>query len=184
MKKTTLLTALLVLVLSFHNKAQAQTANFTDVKGLNLLNAGIGLGTYGLSGTGGLPLVASFEHGITSNIGVGVEASFIQKNFGAGWKYTYLVFGARGSYHFNEALNVSNPNLDVYGGAGLLYRHFSFNGKDYYSGEPSYDYSSSGGDLTIDLHAGARYLFSERVGGFAEVGYGISPLKLGVSFKF
>lgn len=185
MKKNILLIAGLLLALFVQNNANAQSTGFDDVKGSNMLNAGIGLGSYGLSGTGGLPLVASFEHGVSKNISAGVEAGFIQQKFSADWKYTYLIVGARGSYHFSEALKISNPNLDVYGGAGLLYRHFSFKYQDKNQvDEPGIDWSSSGGDLTIDLHAGARYMFNGSVGGFAELGYGISPLKLGVSFKF
>jgi len=185
MKKTIVLTAGFLLAFFFHNSANAQSSNFSDVKGVNLVNAGIGLGTYGLSGTGGLPIVASFEHGFTKNISAGIETSLIQKTYSAYWKYSYLLIGARGSYHFSEALNLSNPNLDVYGGAGLLYRHYSVKTKgSVIDDEPGYDWQASGSDMTIDLHVGARYLFSEHVGGFAELGYGISPLKLGVSLKF
>lgn len=185
MKKAIVLTAGLLLAFFFQNSANAQSNHFSDVKGVNLVNAGIGIGTYGLSGTGGVPLVASFEHGFTKNISAGIETSLVQKSYGAYWKYAYFLVGARGSYHLNEVLNVANPNLDVYGGAGLLYRHFSFKEKGGFGGdEPDYGYKASGSDMTIDLHAGARYLFNEHVGGFAELGYGISPLKLGVSLKF
>ena len=49
---------------TLHSSAQ-------DIKGVNHLNAGIGVGTFGFSGSGGIPIVASFEHGITDKIGVG-----------------------------------------------------------------------------------------------------------------
>ncbi|WP_121352047.1 hypothetical protein [Flavisolibacter nicotianae] len=183
MKKNIRLTAFVLLLACFlqtNIKAQSNDA-FGDVKGTNLLNAGVGLGSFGLSGTGGLPLIASFEHGVSRNISVGLEAGFIQQKYASDWKYTYLIFGARGSYHFA----INNPKLDLYGGAGLLYRHFSFTYTDGNTGDqPAYDFNSSGGDMIIDLHAGTRYLFNDHVGAFGELSYGISPLKLGVALKF
>src|SRR6476620_8281441 len=105
MKKKLVLIAGLLLSLAAKNNLMAQDskgADFQNVKGINLLNAGIGLGSYGLSGTGGLPLTASFEHGFSKNISAGASLGFIQKKYFDSWKYTYLLFGARGSYHFNE----------------------------------------------------------------------------------
>jgi hypothetical protein len=165
----------------FAQKGLAQDTNgFTDVKGMNFLNAGIGLGTYGMSGTGGLPINASFEHGFTKNISAGGGISYVQKKYGSYWKYSYLVIGARGSYHLNEALKISKDNLDVYAGAGLLYRHYKFKyTEDHFEIDPD----NSGGDVVIELHAGARYYFKDKIGAFAELGYGISPLQLGVTVK-
>ena len=182
MKKKIVLAAVIVFSLFVTKNASAQEGpKFDDVTGVNLLNAGIGLGTYGLYGTGGLPLAASFEHGFSKNISAGLEAGLVQRKFADGWKYSYFIIGARASYHFNEVLNVANPKLDVYGGAGLLYRHF----KVKYSGEWDELYGkASSGDVTLDLHAGGRYMFNNNVGGYAEVGYGISPLKLGITLKF
>lgn len=178
-KKIVLAAGILFSVLST-SKVFAQS-QFNDVNGMNLLNAGIGLGSYGLSGTGGVPLTASFEHGFSKNISAGVEAGLIQRKYVNSWKYSYFIFGVRGSYHFNEVVNVTNPKLDVYGGVGILYRHF----KVKYSGEWDDNYGkASSGDVTVDLHAGGRYMFSENMGAFAELGYGISPLKLGLTLKF
>lgn len=185
MKNKFVLAAALLLSSFVSNQVFAQkSSGFEDVKGMNFLNAGIGLGSYGLSGTGGLPITASFEHGFTKNISAGVQLGFIQKSYFDYWKYTYLMFGARGSYHFNEALNISNPKVDVYGGAGLIYRHYSvkYNGEGTEPGD--YYGKASSGDITIDLHAGGRYLFNDHIGAFAELGYGISPLQLGLSVKF
>jgi hypothetical protein len=183
MKKRILFAAAIVFCLLAQGKLFAQGNDFNDVKGINLLNAGVGLGSYGLYGTGGLPLTASFEHGVSKNISAGIEAGFIQRKFAYDWKYSYFMVGLRGSYHFNEALSITNSKLDVYGGAGLLYRHFTVKygdaqPDDYYGGK------SSSGAMTIDLHAGGRYFFNEHVGAYAELGYGISPLKLGISLKF
>lgn len=184
MKKKILLTATLLFSLFTTSNLFAQDGSPLNVKGTNYLNAGVGLGSYGLSGTGGLPLTASFEHGITKNISAGATLGFIQKKYAFNWKYTYLIFGARGSYHLNEALKVANPNLDIYAGLGLIYRRYSFNYTNDESGEPLHGLNSSGGEIDFELHAGGRYMFNKSVGAFAELGYGISPLQLGVTLTF
>jgi hypothetical protein len=142
-------------------------------KGTKFINLGVGLGGYGgiVYGGGSVALAGSFEAGVAKNITVGGIASF--RSFsGIG---SYYSIGARGSYHVNELLNLSDEKLDLYGGLGLVYSGFSY--KDtYLSG-----YSYGGVDLT--LHLGGRYFFSNNLGGFAEVGYGIAPLQVGVTFK-
>jgi hypothetical protein len=71
--KKLLLGLLITVVMQGSLLAQgAKEAGFSDVKGVNFFNAGIGLGSYGLSGTGGLPVTASFEHGFTKNITAGL----------------------------------------------------------------------------------------------------------------
>jgi hypothetical protein len=185
MKKKVVLTATLLASLFVLNTAFAQEPKgFTNVKGMNILNAGVGLGSYGLAGTGGIPLTASFERGFSKNISAGATVGLVQRKFASNWKYTYLLFGARGSYHLNEAFKISNPKLGVYAGAGLLYRRFSvkYTAKD--SGdEPGLDINSSGGDIDFQLHAGGRYLFNNKLGAFAELGYRISPLQIGLTVK-
>lgn len=173
--------AIVFVFLFVQNKVSAQNTDFTNVKGANLLNAGIGLGSYGLYGTGGLPITASFEHGITDKISAGINIGYIQRKYWHDWKYRYFIFGVRGSYHFNELLNISEPKLDVYGGAGLIYRRYKF---IYTENGTAHDYNSSGGSLDINLHAGGRYKLNDHIGAYAEVGYGISPLQIGVSFIF
>lgn len=179
--KTKILIATGLFLLLFGQQSSAQdTKGFYDVKGMKFLNAGIGLGTFGLYGTGGLPVVASVEQGFTKNISAGIGLGFVQRKYATHWKYSYFLVGARGSYHLGEVLKITNESFDVYGGAGLFYRHYShkYNGHD-----DEFDLNSSGGDVVFELHAGARYFFNEKIGGFAEVGYGFSPLQLGVTVK-
>lgn len=183
MKKKIILAAGLLFALFAQNNAMAQDVNgFADVKGTNLLNAGVGLGSYGLAGTGGLPITASFERGFTRNISAGVNFGFIRRTYFTDLKYTYLVFGARGFYHLNEALKISNPNVDVYAGAGLLGRTYSVK----YTGSGPEDdvaFKAKGFAMDVALHVGGRYFFNPKVGAFAELGYGISPLQIGASLK-
>lgn len=181
MKKNllTLVAIFSVVILASSQTFGQETADAQQVKGVNYLNAGIGLGTFGFTGTGGLPITASFEHGFTDKISAGISLGMVSTKYATYWKYNYFVIGARGSYHFNELLNVTNPKLDVYGGATLFYRGYSIK----YDG-PGDPGKSSAGGLDFAIHAGGRYYFSSNVGAFAELGYGISPLQLGVTFRF
>lgn len=152
-----------------------------EVKGTTYINVGIGVGTFGFTGTGGVPLVASVEHGVTDKISAGIYGGMIKRKFGTDVKYSYLVFGAKGAYHFNEELNITDSKIDVYGGAALYYRSYKIKYKD---ADPQYNAKSTGGDIGVGFFAGGRYFFAKNAGAFAEVGYGISPLQLGITFKF
>ena len=183
MKKSTLSKlAILSFIILTAGSVRAQEIQDAagSVKGVNYLNAGIGIGTFGFTGSGGLPIVASFEHGFTDKISAGLSLGLVSTKYAQYWKYNYFVIGARGSYHFNELLNVSNPKLDTYGGATLFYRGYSVK----YDGPDTFDGKSSSGGLDIAIHVGSRYFFSDNFGAFAELGWGISPLQLGVTLKF
>ena len=148
-----------LMFLTFNASAQA----FKN--GDNLLNVGVGFaGSY--SGTS---IGASFEHGVTDAISVGVGADFLHYNFG-GTSFNFTYLAVRGSYHFGELLNIQDKKFDPYAGLGLGYVTYgSFN-------------VSSG--VFLQAHVGARYFFSDNIGGFAEIGAGSSTIKLGVAFKF
>jgi hypothetical protein len=145
-----------------------------SVYGKNFLNAGVGIGTY----YEGLPFGASFEHGFTNNISAGVFIDYSTHSYAdfPGSKLNIIYGGVRGSYHFAKLFNVTNPKFDPYAGVALGYYSVNFTSADF--GSP---YSST---VFFGVHAGARYLFSNNIGGFAEVGYGVAALNLGLSFKF
>jgi hypothetical protein len=153
--------------------------NAQSVKGKNYVNAGIGIGTYGLHGTGGLPITASYEYGFTDQISAGLYVGYIGRKYADDWKYRYKIIGVRGSYHFNELLNITESKLDVYGGIAVFHRGFTL--KYEAAGEK---YKATDGDINVGIHAAARYMFANNIGAYAEVGYGVSPLQLGVSFVF
>ncbi len=144
------------------------------------LNAGVGLATYY---GGGLPLGVSVEVDVKNNFSVGGSIDYFRYNYGYySGGYTFIYAGARGSYHLGEAMNVQDNRFDPYIGASLGFRHAGYH--DSYG----YSYSDYGNGynsgIWIGIHAGARYLFSPKVGAFAEVGYGVSALKLGLTTKF
>ncbi|WP_114779210.1 hypothetical protein [Botryobacter ruber] len=149
------------------------------------LNAGVGLAAYT---AGGVPVGASFEIGIKENISVGGFVDYARYGYRSGgykWNYNFLYFGARGSYHLSDvlaALELGNGNskFDPYGGLSVGLRTVSYN--DNTGSDISYNHYGNG--MFVGFHAGTRYFFTEKIGGFAEVGYGVSALKLGVTAKF
>jgi hypothetical protein len=178
------------ILISFTTTLQAQLFS----KDQRFINAGIGLGSayyYSGSTTTIPPVHASYEVGVTDKIGVGgligYTASGINENFlGNGaysWQFSYLVLGARGAYHF-----LNNDKADVYAGLMLGYNvaraKFQTSDPDirelYNEGTIR---NVSAGGFTFGAYVGGRYMFSEKVGGFAELGYNISWLSLGATFK-
>jgi len=96
------------------------------------------------------------------------------------WSYTYIVVGARAALHLNKYLNIKNKNVDLYSGLMVGYNIVSYEKPKGWNYD-SYDTKDS--YLVTDFFAGARYFFSPSLAGFAELGYGVEWLKLGLSFK-
>ena len=168
-----------ILLSIFMAAVFVSSVNAQSVKGRNFVNAGVGLGTYGLHGSGGLPITASYEHGFTDQISAGLYVGFVGRKYADDWKYRYRIIGVRGSYHFNELLEITDSKLDVYGGISIYHRGFTL--KYEYAGDK---YKSTDGNIGVGIHAAARYMFADKVGAYAELGYGLSPLQVGVSFVF
>lgn len=163
-------TLLLVLGLLAGTKSFAQ---MPIDKGTKFINLGIGLGGGYYTG-GGVGFVGIADFGVYKNITAGVQAGY--HSYGNAYlTYNYHSFdlGVRGSYHFNELLSLANDKVDLYAGLGLSYYSFSYGG-----------YLDNYGSVYVPIHLGGRYLFSDNVGAFAELGSSINTLKLGVTFKF
>jgi len=90
-------------------------------------------------------------------------ASFNSKN-------SRFIIGARGYAHYALV-----ENLDTYAGLTLGYR------SDVFKYESGPDQKNS--DLFLQVFAGCRYFFTERIAGMAELGWGISIVTIGVSVK-
>ncbi|GAB3539890.1 hypothetical protein [Spirosoma fluminis] len=161
---------LLVLGLLAGTQSFAQLA--VD-KGTKFINLGIGVGGYGYyTGSSGIAFTAAADFGVTKNITVGAVAGYRSYGSVGTYKYNSFDIGARGSYHFNELLNLSTDKADLYAGLGLSYFSFSYGG-----------YLDNYGAVYVPIHLGGRYFFSDNVGGFAELGSSLSTLKIGVTFK-
>ncbi len=154
-------------------------------RGTNMVNLGIGLGS-NLGGLGdGRPAIsASFERGVWDIGGPGVISlgGYVGNT---GYKYSfmdytqkwdYTIIGVRGAYHYNGFTDA--PSLDLYGGVMLSYNIVSYSATNY-SGPNSY-----GSGTGFSGFIGGRWMFADKFGAFAELGYGISTLNIGLSIKF
>jgi hypothetical protein len=162
----------LMLVTAREASAQAELD-----KGNLLLNAGLGFGRfYG----GGVPVAFSAEWAINDAITIGPYFGITTWKYASYYSYTFIDFGGKGAYHFNKHLNLSTDKLDLYGAVMLGYTVSSYNydgpGNIYYDD----DYNSG---LSAGLVGGARWYFSDKFSVNGEVGYGLAPLYLGISFK-
>ena len=151
--------------------------------GSNAVNLGVGFGSaLGGMGTGRPAISASYERGIWE-AGPGVislggyvgNTGYTYKSGGEKYSWNYTIVGARGAYHYTGLTSV--PELDLYGGAMVGYNVVSYSGSDLYSG-------NYGSGVEFSLFAGARWFFTDNIAAFAELGYGVSYLNAGISFKF
>ncbi len=90
-------------------------------------------------------------------------------------KWDYVIVGLRGAYHYT---GFDIPKLDVYGGIMISYNALHYS-DSYYNGV--YNYGSKAG---FSIYAGGKYFFSNHLGAFAELGYGVAYLNVGLSLKF
>ena len=172
-------------------QVSAQIPTFT--KGDNLLSLAIGpfSGSFSNgSGWSSTPYFTGyFETCIIDNLfdeksslGVGGVIGYKQSKYEYsysgttwGWKYTYLLFGARGALHYAFV-----DKLDTYAGLMLGFRVSSSKEIGTSTVKPE-KYNGA----TSDLYAGARYYFTNNFGAFLELGYSwFSYVNLGVTIKF
>jgi hypothetical protein len=185
MKKIILLFAVIALA-SGH--LSAQDSYF--LKGDKVLNLGLGLGSTLYSGTYYAsqipPVSASLEIGVVDEliekgvIGVGPYvgySSYKYEYMGWGWKYSNIIIGARGSFHYPFV-----DRLDTY--AGVLLGYNIGSSKEFGDPIPGYDYSYSSGGIVWSGFIGGRYFFSDAFAAMLELGYGIAYLNIGVALKF
>ncbi len=164
-----------VIVVLFTSSIFAQ-GNFN--KGDKALNIGIGIGdAYGY-GFSVIPAFnGSFEAGIVDipNVGVIGVGGFVgtKINPQTNVVYVHSVVSGRAAFHFQF---FDTGDFDLYAGLGTGLEFWNAN-FDY---DP-YDYSGSG--LFWEEFAGARWMKNDKFGFFAEVGYGVSFLKAGITLK-
>ena len=162
------------------------TAQYYKV-GTNVVSAGLGLGSAiaGYSYGAQIPgFSIQYERGLWEagpgviSVGgyVGIK-TFKYSDPDYTEKWTYSIFGVRGAYHYT-GLDVEG--LDLYGGLLLSYNHLSYSTT--YAGS---DLSGSWGSaLYLTPFVGARYYFLPSLSAFAELGYGVSTLNIGLAFRF
>ncbi len=168
MKKLILLVALFVGAIS---GASAQSFNGDS------RYFGVSLGFF--SGEG-VPITINYEQAVTDNIGVGGLIGFAgySKDFyGGEVKYSNVLIGAKGNYHF-----LDNAKWDVY--AGLILGYNASSAKVNWDGDDLGDYDASAGGLIIGGTVGARYIITEQFAAMAEIGYGLGLISIGATYSF
>lgn len=185
MKKSALFSVTL-LVISFFSAVSVRAQAFQV--GTNVISAGIGLGSsiasysYGTQSPG---FSLSYEHGFWDagpgviSLGgyVGVK-DYKYNGYSYSEKWNYTIIGARGAYHFT---GLDIDKLDLYAGLMLAYDNLSFSSNYAPGYSPVGSYNS---DIGLSVFAGARYYFSGNLAAYAELGYGVSILSIGLAYKF
>lgn len=169
------------------------------MEGDNVLGVGLGLlGGYGVGWSGSdysqTPAInLHFDHGMgelgPGTWGLGGYVGYKSASYKAryltyynyDYRYTWLVIGARGTWHYNEWHG--NSQLDTYGGVMLAYRGVSYKDQTDYGNFDHLKYSYSGSGLGFSGFLGARYYFSDMFGAYGELGYGLTVLQLGLAVK-
>ncbi|MBS1616059.1 MAG: outer membrane beta-barrel protein [Bacteroidetes bacterium] len=178
---------LLSPMISFAKKVGATPA-FS--KGDNAIGIGLGLGpahTYGLADAYSPAFMLTYEHGIIDGLGpgtlsIGGEIGYQTSRYDYAYggyraRWTTLTVAVRGIYHLT-LLKDKNNKFDPYGGVAVGFYSVSYD-NDYPGPKESY-----GSAPLIAPFVGAKYNFAKAVGAWAEVGYDIAILKVGLNFNF
>ena len=128
-------------------------------------------------------LGGNYEYGLAlKDIGtIGIGGIIRYYTYSAGnWKYTDILIGAQGNYHFK----MDNKKFDPW--VGLLVA--LDNGSVSYDGPSGYNFSDpSYGGFWVGLHGGMRYWLSPTMALTGRIGFGsysYSSFDIGVDFKF
>jgi hypothetical protein len=128
---------------------------------------------------------ANYEYGLKMDFGtIGVGGLFrywsYSEKFSSGkWKYTDILIGAQGNYHFK----LENDKIDPWAGLVLAYN----GGSVKWDGPLATFPKPSHGGLFLGVHAGGRYWFSPTMAvsgrfGLGTLSYG--SLDIGLDWKF
>ncbi|MDQ3051779.1 MAG: hypothetical protein M3Q95_12890 [Bacteroidota bacterium] len=176
----------------------AQNTTETFAKKDNVLGFGFGIGgVYGITSVSSQSPVFGVQYdrgiielGFGGVIGVGGfmgYKSIVDKydDFTGTYKdkFSILIFGARGTFHY-DLFRVKN--LDTYAGSMIAFHSVSHK-RDYPNNYPNYNgpgRKTPGSAAYPSIFAGAKYYFAPQVAAYAEVGYGVSWLTMGIAFKF
>jgi len=170
--------------------ASTGTSDKAFDNGTMVAQVGIGYGVESMYGDMVVPPIsAAFEYGVKFapmvpiSFGglIGYASSEQKYDYGPGnnwkWTYDYYIIGARAAYHFTELIQVKH--LDLYAGVMLGYNVVKVST----SGTASPGYSASGDYVLYGVYAGVRYYFTDHLGAWSEVGYGVGYINVGVCYK-
>ena len=174
----------IAFITSTQSSIKAQAFQNGDMVG----NLGVGFGWYGYGyGASSLPAFSlSIEKGIKDieNVGplsIGGIIGFKHASYAwtsvYDWTWNDVIIAARGAIHYDL---LKNEKVDTYGGVGLGLRIQSYSDYNVFGVKGS----STSVKPLFALYLGGRYYFSDKLAGFAELGYGLGYLTLGLSYKF
>lgn len=180
---------ILFVLLMLPLMVRAQNTTETFAKNDNAVGLGFGIGgayTIGTYSTQSPVFGLQYDRGIMEfDFGgvVGAGGFIGYKNFVHKWydqkvRYNILIFGARGSFHY-DLLNVDN--LDTYAGLMVAFHSIDADYDDNYYTNNRYKYRST---VNASVFAGAKYYFAPFVGAYLEAGYDVAWLTMGIAFKF
>jgi hypothetical protein len=181
---------LLLTIFSFTISAQNKTGNEKYGKTINL-GLGIGgyAGYYGYAGHTMPVLHADYEFDVTNSFTLAPFVSFYTYGNSYYWGnkdnpyryYTYrqtvIPIGVKGSYYFDRLLN-ANTKWDFYLAGSLGFSIINSKWENGYYGDHNYYQSPS--TLFLDIHAGAEYHLTQRLGFFLDLSSGVSTIGIAI----
>jgi hypothetical protein len=180
MKKLFLLIFAIFFLAATQSTVKAQAFQNGDM----VANLGVGFGWYGYGyGASSLPAFSlSLEKGIMEidNVGplsIGGIVGFKHASYLTDYNWNDIIIAARGAIHYDL---FKNEKIDTYGGVALGVRLQTYSYPDFGIGSGKTNYTHG----LFALYLGGRYFFSDNLGAFAELGYGLGYLTLGLSYKF
>ncbi len=176
--------SLALAVLAFLFRAAAAHADSAFAPGQTAVSAGVGFGVAGIYGTSSAPMLSvAVDRGMSDVFSMGGVLGFSSSKdtydsfANYGWKYSYALVGVRGSYHLKDF--VDDARVDLYVGGMLGYNHVS--ATPFAEGQTGTGASAS--YVLYGIHAGGRYFFTPKLAGFAELGYGMGNLAVGMTAR-
>lgn len=204
--RSTTFKALFFITCALPTLASAQSFD----KGTTAVNLGIGLGGYRYSYLTGYSsnysvspaMNASIEHGVgylgDAVIGIGgylgyktakyeYTNNYSNRSYHYDRRWTNTVVGLRGSVHYNEFH--SNDQLDLYAGLMLGYNIGSYKDKSTYTyngvvTDYNENLKNTTSFFTYSTYIGGRYFFTESIGAYLELGWGVTAINLGLTARF
>ena len=174
MKKFTYSLFMMILVLG--TSLSAQNKNYGEQHG-NTLNLGLGVGGYsgyyGYVGHSMPVLSVNYEFGVAKDFTLAPFATFYTYHDN-NYRETVIPIGGKGTYYFDEILG-ANRDWDFYlaGSLGFSIVHTVWD-NGYYQDNAYHTVNP----LYLDLHIGAEYHISQRVGLFLDLSTGVSTVGL------
>ena len=101
-------------------------------------------------------------------------------SFRGRWNNTTYFLGLENGFHYTRI-----DNWDVYGGLCLLYQYaqVSSDNSEFEKAMEHAGMQHSSGKMALTAYIGSRFALSGHYTVFAELGYGVSLLKVGVGYK-